>query len=153
MDMQTPESSRKNDVEQTIARDFAEFRAAAKNWSGVYHTFQFGSAALTATSALILKSEFIGAVTARNDYGAALAAAATLAITVLTTGRFKEKWEANRMAAFAVRDLGYELEKSAADPDKILASLQQVGITRNNAIVGLPDSAKPTHGVPRRGDA
>ena len=73
-----------------------------------------------------------------NDWGAVLAAAATLAITLLTTGRFKEKWEANRVAAFSVRDLEYELEKDGADFNVLLAALQRIGLTRNNTIVGLP---------------
>ena len=29
---------------------------------------------------------------------------------------------------FAVRDLGYEIEKAGADPDQILTSLQHIGV-------------------------
>ena len=124
--------------------DYREFRSAAKLWSAVYHFFQFGSAALSAAAALVLKTEFV-AEASRNDWGAVLAAAAALSITLLTTGRFKDKWEANRIAAFAVRDLGYEIEKGNANCDDILTALQRIGLTRNNAIVGLPPepSQKP----------
>ncbi|HTB66469.1 MAG TPA: hypothetical protein VK727_09585 [Steroidobacteraceae bacterium] len=122
-----------------IRKDYREFRSAAKMWSGVYNTFQFGSAGISAAAALILKTGFINEA-ARNDWGAILSAVAALGITLLTTGRFKDKWEANRIAAFAVRDLSYEVEKSNANVDDILSALQRIGLTRNNTIVGLPTS-------------
>ena len=129
-------------VKAKIEQDYHEFRAAARNWSGVYHAFQFGSALLSAAGALVLKTGFVEGISARNDWGAALAAAAALSITLLTTGRFKEKWEANRVAAFAVRDLDYEIEKEGANANEILAALQRIGLTRNNTIVGLPTQLK-----------
>jgi hypothetical protein len=135
-----PKASKEN-ARKNITDDYQEFRSAAKLWSGVYNSFQFGSAALSAAAALVLKTGFV-AESARNDWGAVLAAAAALAITLLTTGRFKDKWEANRIAAFAVRDLGYEIEKSNANVDDILTTLQRIGLTRNNAIVGLPTELK-----------
>ncbi len=98
-----PQSSREI-VRAKIREDYQEFRAAAKRWSGVYNSFQFGSAGLSAAAALVLKTGFVPEAS-RNDWGAVLAAAAALSITFLTTGRFKDKWEANRVAAFAVRDL------------------------------------------------
>ncbi len=129
-------------VTAKIQKDFQEFRGAARNWSGVYHTFQFGAAILSAVAALVLKIEGVGSLQTRNDWGAALAAASTLFITLLTTGRFKDKWEANRIAAFAVRDLGYEIETTGANLDKILTDLRHIGLTRNNTIVGLPTEIK-----------
>jgi hypothetical protein len=128
-------------VRTKIAEDYREFRSAAKLWSGVYNSFQFGSAGLSAAAALVLKTGFV-AEGSRNDWGAVLAAAAALCITLLTTGRFKDKWEANRIAAFAVRDLNYEIEKANANVDDILTTLQRIGLTRNNAIVGLPTQLK-----------
>lgn len=121
-----------------IGTDYQEFRGAARWWSGVYHGFQFGGAILSAVAAIALKIESVGSLQIRNDLGAALAAASALLITLLTTGRFKDKWEANRIAAFAVRDLSYEIEKQGADPNQILTKLQRISMTRNNAIVGLP---------------
>ena len=132
-------------VSSRLAGDYHEFRTAARNWSGVYNTLQFGAAAMAAASALILKSEIICAA-AKNDIGASLAAAATLAIAILTSGRFKEKWEANRLAAFAVRDLQYEMEKDKVDLDAILSCLQRVGIIRNSAILGTGASPKAMAG-------
>ena len=138
MDRPDSSNSQINVVRNKIETDYHEFRGSAKNWSGVYNLFQYGSAVLTAVSALVLKTEFFTEITTRNDVGAALAATATLSITLLATGRFKDKWEANRIAAFAVRDLGYEIEKEGVNTDDVLASLQRIGLTRNNAIVGLP---------------
>ena len=132
----------KAEVKARIASDYAEYRAAARVWSCVYHSFQFGSALLSAAGAVVLKTGFIEAVASRNDWGAVLAASAALSIALLTTGRFKEKWEANRVAAFAVRDLGYEIEKQGSHTDDILTALQRVGLTRNNIIVGLPTQLK-----------
>ena len=146
MDASTTSNSSMDAVRKKIETDYQEFRKAAKNWSGVYHLFQFGSAVLTAAAALVLKTGLFSEVATRNDVGAALAAFATLSITLMTIGRFKDKWEANRIAAFAVRDLGYEIEKAGAKPDDILTALQRIGLTRNNAIVGLtpPASLKPS---------
>jgi hypothetical protein len=125
-------------VAAKIRGDYQEFRRAARNWSGVYHAFQFGAAILSTVAALVLKIEGVGSLQTRNDWGAALAAAAALFITILTTGRLKDKWEANRIAAFAVRDLGYAIETTGANLDQILTDLRHIGLTRNNAIVGLP---------------
>jgi hypothetical protein len=124
-------------VRKKIGQDYLEFRAAAKMWSAVYNSFQFGSAALSAAAALVLKTELVDQAS-RNDWGAVLAAAAALCITLLTAGRFKDKWEANRIAAFAVRDLSYAIEKANVNVDDILTTLQRIGLTRNNIIVGLP---------------
>ena len=137
MDATDSTGALKGVVRGKIAKDYREFRSAAKMWSGVYNSFQFGAAGLSAAAALVLKTGFVPEAS-RNDWGAVLAAMAALCITLLTTGRFKDKWEANRVAAFAVRDLNYEIEKTNANVDNILATLQRIGLTRNNAIVGLP---------------
>jgi hypothetical protein len=84
----------------------------------------------------MLKLDGVGSLQTRNNWGAALAATSAVFITLLTTGRLKDKWEANRVAAFAVRDLGYEIETTGANPDKILTDLGQIGqnaITRSAA--------------------
>lgn len=135
-------SDKKMRVSDRLGKDYEEFRSAARNWSGVYHTFQFGSAVLAAASALLLKSEFIESPVARNDIGALFAAMATLTIVLLTSGRFKEKWEANRIAAFAVRDLQYELEKEGVKLDDVVSSLQKIGMIRNNAVLGIGNLPK-----------
>jgi hypothetical protein len=127
----------------TIEKDYKEFRSATRMWSAIYNSFQYGSAALSAAAALVLKTGFVPEAD-RNDWGAVLAAAAALCITLLTTGRFKDKWEANRIAAFAVRDLGYEMEKTNPNIDDLLAALQRIGLTRNNTIIGLPTELKVT---------
>lgn len=137
-----PDSKRAKEAgtRKKIAEDYREFRSAARLWSGAYHSLQFGSAGLSAAAALVLKTDFVAQATARNDWGAVLAASAAFCITLLTTGRFKEKWEANRIAAFAVRDLSYDMEKTNPDPDLILGALQRIGLTRNNLIVGMTPS-------------
>jgi hypothetical protein len=142
MDESAVYKSSREVVKGKIEDDYKEFRTAARNWSGVYHTFQFGSAVLSAAGALVLKTEFIATEASRNDCAAVLATFAALSITLLTTGRFKDKWEANRVAAFAVRDLAYEIEKDDANCDNVLTSLKRIGLTRNNTIVGLPTQLK-----------
>ncbi|WP_233890095.1 SLATT domain-containing protein [Paraburkholderia flagellata] len=129
-----------DDAKKRIDEDYTEFRKAARWWSAAYNGFQFGAAILSALAALVLKLDVISDVNIRNDWGAGLAAASALLIAILTTGRFKDKWQANRVAAFAVRDQSYEIAKTNADPDKILSNLQDIGLTRNNAIVGLPST-------------
>jgi len=74
-------------------------------------------------AALVLKFEGTFDIKKRNNWGSALAAVSALMVTIMTSGSFQRKWEANRLATFKVLDLKPELQKSDANHDKILERL------------------------------
>lgn len=92
---------------------------------------------LSAAAALILKLEGAWDLKRRNNWGAALAA---ILVTIMTSGGFQRKWEANRLAAFEVRNLQYELQKTGIQADTILQKLQRINRVRNQIIVGMAAS-------------
>jgi hypothetical protein len=130
------------DVRKRIDEDYDDYCKNARKWSWVYHGFQFGGAILSAMAALVLKTESIGSVQSRNDFGALIAALSALVITILITGRFKDKWEANLLATFAVHDLKCEIEKEGKDQNKILKKLQDINLTYKYKIFGLPPTER-----------
>jgi len=130
-------SSERNQLQNTLDHSFEEFRSNARNWSFAYHFFLFGAAILSAVAALVLKLEGTLDIKKRNNWGAALAAVSALLVTIMASGGFQRKWEANRLAAFEVRNLQLELQKSDSDHDKILERLQRINAVRNQIIVGV----------------
>jgi len=127
-------------VKTLVDKDFEEFRSNTRNWSFVYHLFLFGAAILSVSAALLLKLEGTLDIKKRNNWGAALAATSALLLTIMTSGGFQRKWEGNRIAAFQVRNLQFDLDKSTANRDGILERLQQINTVRNQVIVGLADA-------------
>lgn len=134
----------KNELKQLVDKEFEDFRGYARNWSLAYHTFLFGAAALSALAALVLKLEGTVDIKKRNNWGAILAASSALMVTIMTSGGFQRKWEANRLAAFEVHNLQLELEKRTADRDGILDELKRINEIRNQSIVGVAVRPEPT---------
>jgi hypothetical protein len=131
-------------VAGAILGNFRESRSNASRWSAVYWGFTFAAAALSALAGLILKFEFI----VRNeglkkDVAAIFAVLAALLITISTGGDFQRKWQANRIAAAELERTGYELlEKNGVDARSYLASVGQILLRRNMAIVGGTEQGK-----------
>lgn len=138
------------EVRLKIETDYQEFRGAARKWSWSYYGFQVGTALLTALSALIIKLDYFKGGAYVTDFAAIFSTMATFGIAWSASTRFKEKWIANRVAAFAVRDLSYAIEKTNANADDILTKLQIIGLTRNNEILGLnlPDKLDAKKSAP-----
>lgn len=122
-----------------IVKNYREYRGNTVMWSAAYFGCLFGSALLSAMSALLLKLELLGdRPKLRNDLAASLATVAALLVTLSTTGDFQRKWNANRMAAAAMENLAYDLVRPAAatNLDAILTRIQGVNDMRNRGIVG-----------------
>jgi hypothetical protein len=119
-----------------LEEQFSKLRSYTRLWSFGYNFFQFGGALMAAAAAVILKLDVFPDVNTRNNYAAILSGASAVFVTILTIGRFQRKWEANRLAAFDVQNLRWELEKHETDPDRVLEKLQTISATRNNRIVG-----------------
>jgi len=121
-----------------------ETRSNASRWSGVYWSFTFAAAALSALAALILKFETIVKNEGRKkDIAAFFSIVAALLITISTSGDFQRKWQANRIAAAELERAGYEmLEKNAENPRAYFAVIGQILLKRHMAIVGGAEQRK-----------
>ena len=131
-------------VARAIWDNYLETRTNASMWSGVYWGCTFTAAALSALAALVLKLEtIIKNEGAKKDLAATLSVVAALLMTVSTSGDFQRKWQANRVAAAELENVGYEfLEKDGADGRSYLASIGQTLLRRNMAIVGGTEQRK-----------
>ena len=125
-------------VARAIFDNYRETRANAARWSGVYWGCTFVAAALSALAALVLKLEtLIRNEGAKKDLAALFSVAAALLITISTSGDFQRKWQANRIAAAELEQMGYELlEQNGADARSYLASVGKILLRRHMAIVG-----------------
>ncbi len=95
-------------VATAILENYKEARSNASRWSGVYWTFTFGAAVLSALAALFLKLEtVIHDEKIKKDVSAILSVAAALLITISSSGDFQRKWQANRVAAAELEHIGY----------------------------------------------
>ena len=135
-------------VASVILQNYDETRQIAANWSGVYWTLSWGSAALGALAGFILKLESLIADERRKkDIAAFLAVAAALLVTISTSGDFQRKWQANRMAAAEIERTGYAfLESRSASGKAYLAEVGDALKKRHAAILGT-DQRKPAEAV------
>ena len=130
---------------ELVVTNYKEYRTNAVRWSAAYFGCLFGAAFLSACAGVLLKleslKEYLGI---RNDLAAAMAALASLLITLLTIGSFEEKWRSNRIAASGMENLAYDLLKSGAakEKDAILTRIQEINEARNYGIVGASSSVE-----------
>lgn len=131
---------------QIVIENYHEYRANAARWSGVYFSCLFGAAFLSALAGLVLKLELLQAWPRfRNDFAATAAMIAALLITLSTSGDFQRKWQANRIAAAAMENLGYDLitAKTSAEFEAVVAEIQAINDARNKGIVGEQVTGRP----------
>lgn len=123
-----------------IFASYEEYRGNTFRWSAAYYACLFLSAAFSALAGFVIKMRaFSNAAVVKEDLAAFLAMLAALLITLSTVGDFQRKWHANRIAAADTEALVYELIKEPfgeAERAKVIASLQEIGRTRNLEIVG-----------------
>ncbi|NGY06330.1 DUF4231 domain-containing protein [Solimonas terrae] len=131
-------------VARLIWSNYVETRADASRWSGIYWGFTFTAALFSALAALILKFEtLLKNEAAKKDVAAILSVAAALLITVSTSGDFHQKWQANRVAAAQLEQIGYQfLSADGAEPRRYLPAVGRVLLVRSVAIAGA-DAPKP----------
>jgi hypothetical protein len=107
------------------------YRRSAWRWKFGYRALLVNSALLSTSAAVIGKLEyykFDGA----SDAAAILAAVAAVITTLIAALDFEVNWRINRKSRHDVAVIALEAEKSTADPDKLLAELQQVVKRRND---------------------
>jgi len=128
-----------------ILGNYSEVRSNAVRWSGIYWSFTFAAAALSALAGLILKFErIIEDKEVKKDVAAVFAVVSALLITISSGGDFQRKWQANRIAAAELERTGYDLlEKNGAGARSYLATVGQILLRRQMSIVGGTEQGKP----------
>lgn len=130
-------------VASAILGNYRETRTNASRWSGVYWTFTFGAAILSALAALCLKLEtVVRDEKIKKDVAATLSVVAALLITLSSSGDFQRKWHANRIAAAELEHVGYTFlrhngENARQYLDQVAAILKQ----RHLSILGQREHA------------
>lgn len=127
-----------------ILDNYSEYRENAIRWSGVYHSCLFFSAALGALAGILLKLEFfIKNADLKRDLAALAAMSSALLITFSTVGDFHTHWQANRLAAGRMENLGYEFVTDGKEKDSAYFSsrIREINMGRNQEIVGNSDSS------------
>jgi len=121
-------------LDEIVLAAYREHRGNTIRWSAAYFGCTFGSALLSATSAVVLKIESFGNVGVKKDFAAVLAATAALLVTLSTAGDFHRKWLANRAAATAMENLAYDLLRSGLDRAAVIEKLKDINTRRNDEI-------------------
>jgi hypothetical protein len=133
-------------IGNAILQNYFEYRENAIRWSGVYHSCLFFSAALGALAGLLLKLEFfIKNADLKKDLAALSAMSSALLITFSTVGDFQTHWQANRLAAGRMENLGYEFVTDGKEKDLAYFSsrIREINMGRNQEIVGNSDGPTP----------
>lgn len=136
-------------IASAILKNYEETRSNAARWSGVYWGFTFLAAIFSALAGFILKVEsvFKNNQERKKDIAAFLSVAAALLITISTGGDFQRKWQANRIAASELEQIGYKfLENKTAEPLNYYSTIGDILHKRNLAIVGNVDKAQSNSG-------
>lgn len=122
----------------TLISNYEEDRANAVRWSGIYWWCVFAAAGFSAIAGVILKLEsIIPNDKVKKDVAALLAVTAAILVTLSSSGRFSDKWQANRLAAAQLERLGYEfLADSARDPAKYYHEMRDIQYARQLTIIG-----------------
>lgn len=117
-------------VKKTLSQYEQKYRWSAWVWKVGYRTLLVISSLFSTSAAVIGKLDyykFDGA----SDIAAILAATAAVITTLIAALDFEVNWRVNRKSRHDVGVIGLEAQKSTADPDKLLAELQQVVRQRN----------------------
>lgn len=136
-------------VANAILMNYDETRSNAARWSGVYWGFTFAAATCSALAGFIIKVEsiFKNHQSGKKDFAALLSVVAALLITISTAGDFQRKWQANRIAASELEQLGYKfLENNTTDSNQYFAKIGDILYKRNLAIVGNVDKVQQSLG-------
>ncbi len=138
----TPDCARLGRVIATLGKCYEEVRSDAARWSAVYWTSAFLGLAFGAFAAVILKIESVKIDDAvRKDLAAMATFLAALLVGISTTGGFERKWQANRIAAAQLEELGYDLLADAAPDSKdYFRRIGAIQFQRNMEIAGKPSS-------------
>ena len=91
---------------------------------------------LPALAALVLKANTISDIAVKNDIGAALAAFGAIVATAMTTGNFRKRWAASRVARTELHSLRVEVLSPNSDLAAISSDLRKIIAKYNNDVIG-----------------
>jgi hypothetical protein len=126
---------KQNWVRTELDKQFSDLRSYARWWSFAYHTSLAGAIVCSAGASLLIKLKSRMRAETRENWSAILAALSALLLTLLAAGGVSQKWQATRIAAFAVGNLRYELQRSSTNCDAIISQLQRIITEREQVIV------------------
>jgi hypothetical protein len=118
-----------------VARLEEQSRRRKANWSVWYYGCLYGSVALSALSALILKLEFVTGPW-QKDVAALFASTAAILGTVKAAGNFERRWRAARHGEVAIAQLRIELADPNADVFAIKRQLLQAMTRYEDEVLG-----------------
>jgi hypothetical protein len=130
---------------ESLRQNYVETRQDATRWSAVFWGATFFGLLASASGALILKLESLKLTDVqRKDWGAVLAGAAALAVSLAASGDFRQKWQANRLAAGELERRAYKLlaEKNPS-VSEYYEAIADIQFKRTTLITGKEDPAKP----------
>lgn len=132
----------KASVAKAILGNYTETRQIAALWSGLYWGFTWAAAVFGALSGLILKLEsYIRDEKVKKDIAAVLTVSAAVMITVSTGGEFQRKWQANRLAAATIEEIGYDyLAAKGENSLTLVPRIRDALKRRHMAILGKQDT-------------
>lgn len=136
-------------IARAILTNYKETRMNATLWSSVYWGFTFCAAIFSALAGFILKVESfcINRQERKKDIAAFLSVLAALLITISTGGDFQRKWQANRVAASELEQMGYQfLDNNTTEPGKYFLMIGNILHKRNLAITGNVDKPQSVPG-------
>jgi len=130
---------------ESLRQNYVETREDATRWSAVFWGTTFFGLVASASGALILKVESLKLTDVqRKDWGAMLAGAAALAVSLAGAGDFRQKWQANRLAAGELERRAYKrLAEKNPTVGEYYEAIADVQFKRTTSITGKEDSAKP----------
>ena len=128
----------------SLRQNYEETRQDATRWSAVFWGTTFFGLLASAAGALVLKLESLNlSDVQRKDWGAVLAGAAALAVSLAASGDFRQKWQANRLAAGELERRAYKLlaEKNPS-VSEYYEAIADIQFKRTTLITGKEEPAK-----------
>jgi hypothetical protein len=120
-----------------LADHEAKYRSSAMRWKFSYRALLVASALFSSSAAVVGKLEYYKFDCA-SDIASILAATAAVFTTLIAALDFEVNSRINRRSRHEVGVLLLEVEKSTANPDVLLSSLQEV-IKRRSDELSKPD--------------
>jgi hypothetical protein len=124
-DPQTMSTKNLDPIKAILEEHERSYANSAWRWKAGYRVLLVFSAIFSSGSALIGQFQHF-TFAAAPDVAAILAASAAVITTLIAALDFESNWRVNRLSRHSVKGLLLESEKSTADPDKLLSSLQDV---------------------------
>jgi hypothetical protein len=121
-------------LQQDIDAKHDWYNKGSKLWSFAYHFLLYSSIILSAFASVIVK---IDGIQNKNNITALLAGLAAIAGSLLASGGFQRKWQANRVARGRIERLLIDFEAPNAIADDIRTGLKKIMEDEDMGILGM----------------